>query len=109
MVDLRPNTLRTPERGRALRAIADVCRTASTIRSAPPAVRQREAKSGPHEAFDLGFGPGERLLHRLALHEPHDHLGLDRLVINLVRDLRWGGGCCNGQRLMFVRVGIVVE
>src|SRR5262245_63171788 len=32
--------------------------------------RHASAGSGPHEAFDFAFRPGERLVHRLALHEP---------------------------------------
>ena len=45
------------------------------------------ASSGPHEAFDLALGPGQGLFHRLALHEAHDHLGLDRLGVDLMGDL----------------------
>src|SRR5690606_36800046 len=35
--------------------------------------------SRPHEAFDFAFGPGQRLLHRLALAVAHAHLGQRRL------------------------------
>src|SRR5262249_30114060 len=57
----------------------------------PPTCRRTaapRAHSGPHEAFDFGFRPGEGLFERLALHEAHHHLGMDRLGINLHRDLR---------------------
>src|SRR5262249_39517602 len=53
--------------------------------------RQHREHSGPHEAFDLALGPGEGLFQRLALHEPHHHLGLDRLRINLDSDLGRSG------------------
>ncbi len=65
--------------------------------------------SASHEAFELALGPGQRLLHRFALEVAHDHLGLHALQIDLPRDLWRGRRRRNRQRLVMVRVGIVVE
>src|SRR5262249_62078655 len=46
--------------------------------------------SGAQEAFDLAFGPGQGLVHRLALPMADDHLCLDRLGVDLERGLWWG-------------------
>ena len=40
--------------------------------------------SGAHEAFALALGPGEHVLHRLALEQAHDHLGLHALRVDLM-------------------------
>ncbi len=105
MVDLRSIALRKVERRLLPPAVESASSAASTI---PTLSRGRRAArsvaslsryasdagaaaSGPHEAFDLGFRPGERLFERLALHEAHHHLGGDRLGINLHGDLRRRG------------------
>src|SRR6266545_4976935 len=65
--------------------------------------------SSPHEPFDFALSPGQRLFERLALHEPHHPLGLDRLGINLHRDLRRRGLGRDRENLVIVRIGIVIE
>ena len=44
--------------------------------------------SGPHEAFALAFGPGERAFHLFALVVSQAHLGQRGLCVDLLRDLR---------------------
>src|SRR5467141_671796 len=99
IVDLRCQALRKAERRPALPASDGDSNAASTIpdltathdtcrRPFRRAANRSAASSGSHEAFDLALGPGERLLQRLALHEAHHHLGLDRLGIDLHGDLR---------------------
>src|SRR5262249_40467591 len=62
--------------------------------------------SGAQEAFDLAFGPGQRFIHGLALHVTHDHLGQDRLRVDLEGDLGWRRRRCDRQGLVIVRIGI---
>src|SRR5262252_8510670 len=64
--------------------------------------------SGSQEALNLALGPNQGLVHRLALQMAHDHLGMDRLHVDLEGDLGWRRRCCDRQRLVVVRVGIVV-
>src|SRR5438128_7913616 len=93
MVDLRRNAPPKRARPRASDGAAKPCNAESTMcwppREPPSALARAAANpgSGPHVAFDLALRPGERLLHRFALHEPHDHLGVHRLGIDLHGDL----------------------
>ena len=52
-------------------------------------LRAPSAVSRAHEALGLAFGPGESLLHRLALHVADGHLGHQTLRVNLHGDFRW--------------------
>src|SRR6267142_2666412 len=65
--------------------------------------------SAPHEAFELAFRPGQRLLHGLALVVAQTHLGQRRPRVDLLRDLRRSRRSRNRQGLVVVRVGIVIE
>src|SRR4051794_13598993 len=67
------------------------------------------AHSSPHEAFDLALRPGERLFDRLALQVADDHLGVNRLGVDLMRDLGRRRSGCHRQDLMIVRVRIMIE
>src|SRR5262249_61954636 len=62
--------------------------------------------SGAQEAFDLAFGPGQGLVHRLALQMAGDHLGLDRLGVDLGSELWWVRRRCGRQDLGVVRVWV---
>src|SRR5262245_12137315 len=110
MVDLRCMALRSAERRRLPPGAKSESNDASTIVTLPKVSRLAPSLySGAHEPFDLGFRPGQRLFHRFALHEPHRHLGLDRLGVDLHRDLRWRGLRGDREDLVIVRVGIVIE
>ena len=83
-------------------------RQASPSRSLRTAARWTFA-SGPHEAFDLALGPGQRLFHRLALQVAHGHLGHDALRVDLHGDLGRRRRRGDRQDLVVVRVRVVVE
>src|SRR6188474_2779756 len=54
------------------------------------------------KAFHLGFGPGQRLFHGLALHVTHGHLGHDPLDVDLHGDLRRRRGAGDRHDLVVV-------
>src|SRR5690242_12724061 len=84
-VDLRCMALRKPvrepvvatSRGAEIAASTIVC---LSIHQAPA---PRPVCSRPHKAFQLAFGPGQRLLHRLALVVTDGHLGHETLHVDL--------------------------
>src|SRR5581483_10096978 len=85
----------------------------------PPMSRPRRPVAGrlrplsvrltAHEALELAHGPGQRLLHRLALHVAHDPLRHQALRVDLHRNLVRGRRRRDRQDLVIVRVGIVIE
>src|SRR5690348_2184561 len=54
---------------------------------------RRSLASGPHVAFELAFGPGQDLLHGLAVEVADGHLALQAGGVDLLGDLvRRGSG-----------------
>src|ERR1700737_2544548 len=89
--------------------------TLQPVKAARPAARQiawlpRESiASAAHEAFELAFRPGQRLLHRFALVEAHAHLGQGRLGVDLLSDLRRRRRCRDRKRLVVVWIRVMKE
>src|SRR6266702_3111484 len=124
VMDLRRIALRRPKRrGRAVALSVTRPITASAIarlfaiawlleaegpRTAVAGLRL-DPTSRAQEAFDLVLGPGQRLLHRLALEVAHRHLGHDALDVDLHRDLRRGRGPGDRQALVILWVGIMIQ
>src|SRR5215218_1572666 len=77
------------------------------MRPRPPAVN---GPSAAREVAQFALGPGERLVHRFAaLGDAGDHLGVDRLVVGLHRDLGRRRGEGDAELALLVRLVRIVE
>ena len=79
----------------ALRAMRIIRARRAKISSRSYRLSIRVRKLGPHEALDLALRPRERFLHGFALHVPDDHLSLDTLLIDLLRNPGRRRSSCN--------------
>src|ERR1700737_1668450 len=90
-------------------------RPRAAVKAARPAARpiawlpRESTASGPHEAFELAFRPGQRLLHGFALVEAHAHLGQGALGVDLLSDLRRRRRCRDRKRLVVVWIRVMEE
>ena len=65
--------------------------------------------STAHEAFELAFRPGQRLLHGFTLVETHAHLGQRGLRVDLLGNLRRRRRCRDRKLLVIVGIRVMEQ